>query len=347
MASWRRRSVASVSVSVRVRRVVGRHDGLVDPRWRGRLRRALSPVRNVRRRATTAVLAATGRLPFAALPDQLAVDLSYEVLLSRRADVGGRRDFLRLLAQGSLDRRGVLDWMKGSEEFALHAFRDIGPSIHFGRGAFVRTLPRARRILDLGGSSQHSRGGALVGLGYPYRFEELVIVDLPSDERHQLYVSDDSLSRVDTHLGPVTYRYHSMADLSGYPDDHFDLVYSGQSLEHVTPDDGRLVVKEVNRVLRPGGLFAVDTPNATVCRLQRPDFIDPDHKVEYTAAELTELLTDAGLVVTLRAGLNWAGLDAAPGTFALEEAARNWGLFAEAEECYLLAFQARKPLVAR
>ena len=56
----------------------------------------------------------------------------------------------------------------------------------------------------------------------------------------------------------------------------FDLVYSGQSIEHVTPSDADIVIKEVARVLRPGGWFALDTPNARVTRVQQPDLIDPD-----------------------------------------------------------------------
>ena len=38
--------------------------------------------------------------------------------------------------------------------------------------------------------------------------------------------------------------------------------------------------------LRPGGYFALDTPNGRLTRLQQADFIDPDHKIEYTFEQL-------------------------------------------------------------
>jgi SAM-dependent methyltransferase len=104
--------------------------------------------------------------------------------------------------------------------------------------------------------------------GYPYDFDELVIVDLPSDKRHPLYQSQEVGATVDTERGPVIYRYHSMDDLSDFGDSSVDLVYSGQSIEHVPPDAGRRVIREAWRVLRPGGHLAIDTPNARVTRLQ-------------------------------------------------------------------------------
>jgi len=52
--------------------------------------------------------------------------------------------------------------------------------------------------------------GAFFWLGYPYPFEQLTIIDLHPDERHALYKADLNPERVETSLGPVRYRYHSM-----------------------------------------------------------------------------------------------------------------------------------------
>src|SRR5438445_210082 len=82
--------------------------------------------------------------------------------------------------------------------------------------------------------------------------------------------------------GPIRYPYQSMTDLTGIDSGTVDLVYSGQSIEHVTEADGDVVLREVARVLRVGGWFAVDTPNGRATRAQQADFIDPDHEVEYT-----------------------------------------------------------------
>ena len=89
--------------------------------------------------------------------------------------------------------------------------------------------------------------GALVLMGYPYTFDEIVIVDLPSEDRHELYQDDQRLTSVDVAGGRVSYRYHSMTDLSSYPAASFDMVYSGESIEHITrPRPGRCSP-------RPGG----------------------------------------------------------------------------------------------
>jgi 2-polyprenyl-3-methyl-5-hydroxy-6-metoxy-1,4-benzoquinol methylase len=148
---------------------------------------------------------------------------------------------------------------------------------------------------------------------------------------------------VQTELGPVQYRYHSMSDLTGYADGSFDLVYSGQSIEHVPVDEAERVLAAAARILRPGGHLALDTPNARVCRVQQPGFIDPDHDYEYTHGEMMDKLRAAGLEVLEAKGLNLAARSVAEGTFSIQEVATNRGLFAEIEDCYLLSYLCRKP----
>jgi predicted SAM-dependent methyltransferase len=134
-----------------------------------------------------------------------------------------------------------------------------------------------------------------------------------------------------------------MTDLSDFEDAGTDLVYSGQSIEHVMPDEGVSVLKEVGRILRPGGHLALDTPNARVTRLQQDAFIDPDHKVEYTHREMLAALTDAGLEVVEAKGLNYAGRSVATGRFDIDEVAGNTGMYAANEDCYILCYICRKP----
>ena len=295
----------------------------------GRLRRQLSGAAN-----------------FDSLPPEEAVAIGYQVVLGRSPDPVGRADYVHRLATGALDRREMVQALWGSEEWiksSRFSGRMLGYSIHMGRCEFIRSLPRAARIVDLGGTHLHNDMGAMVGLGYPYPFEELVIVDLPADERHAIYRSDEVDREVQTPLGPVRYRYHSMTDLSRFPDASVDLVYSGQSIEHVTPEEGAWVAAEVARILRPGGYFALDTPNSRVTRLQQDEFIDPDHKVEYTLDELVDLLQGAGLQVLETKGLNLALQSLASGVFDSDEVARNSGVYAEAADCYILCALCRRP----
>ena len=116
-------------------------------------------------------------------------------------------------------------------------FTQLGPALHFSRSLFVRSLPRARRILDLGGTALGSDKGAMVLMGYPYAFDELVVVDLPPDDRNDLYKESVARDVTHTELGPVRYNYHSMSDLAHYASGSFDLVYSGQSIEHVPVEE--------------------------------------------------------------------------------------------------------------
>jgi SAM-dependent methyltransferase len=277
------------------------------------------------------------------LPTEQAFRLAYNIILGRDPDPVGQADLLPKLSSGELSRTQLVEWLRGSEEFHNHVrFTMIGPSLHLSRCDFIRTLPRAARILDLGGTHLNCNDGALVTLGYPYPFDELVIIDLPHDQRHELYATSERLDEVLSPKGPVRYRYHSMTELGQYADESFDLVYSGQTIEHVVEEEADHVLSEAARILRPGGHLALDTPNARATRLQQAEFIDPDHKVEYTHRQLRAKLQRAGFEICDAKGLNYLGDSLRKDRFDLGEAAGNRGLYAEIEDCYLLAYVCRR-----
>ncbi len=68
-----------------------------------------------------------------------------------------------------------------------------------------------------------------------------------------------------------------------FPDASFDCVISFQVIEHIERD--KEFVREVSRVLRPGGRFVVTTPNAPMSLTR-----NPWHVREYTAQQLFDLL---------------------------------------------------------
>jgi SAM-dependent methyltransferase len=282
--------------------------------------------------------------PFASAPPFTAVRLAYEVMLDREPDPVGWKAQTARLRSRRVSPSELVASIRCGEEFLNKALpgSQLGGSIHIGRCQFIRSLPAARRILDLGGTHLGSDLGAMVTLGYPYNFDELVIVDLPSDERHRIYRSAELEGGIPTPQGMVRYSYHSMADLSLFADGSIDLVYSGQSFEHVTPDDGATVLGEVMRVLRPGGSFALDTPNGRVTRMQQAKFIDPDHEVEYTWPQLRSLLEGAGFEIARVHGLNWVP-GAAEGRFDAADAATHHGLHDAVEDCYVIAAVCRRP----
>ncbi len=80
-----------------------------------------------------------------------------------------------------------------------------------------------------------------------------------------------------------TFRRQHIPPLSGLPDDTFDYVVTFQVIEHI--EDDHLFVKEIYRVLKPGGQLIVTTPNS-----KRSLTRNPWHVREYTAEGLLHLL---------------------------------------------------------
>ncbi|KUI31732.1 bifunctional 2-polyprenyl-6-hydroxyphenol methylase/3-demethylubiquinol 3-O-methyltransferase UbiG [Mycobacterium sp. GA-2829] len=76
------------------------------------------------------------------------------------------------------------------------------------------------------------------------------------------------------------------------PDASVDVVVNFQVIEHLW--DQPQFVRECLRVLRPGGVLLMSTPNRITFSPGRDTPINPFHTRELNAAELTELLTDAG-----------------------------------------------------
>ena len=303
------------------------------------------PPRTWKRRAYRLLDRVVPTVPLRYLPPKQSVRLAFNVILDREPDAVGGAEYTHKLATGALSRHGVAEALAHSEEFRRRVpIGNVLLSMHVSRSEFVAGLPPARRILDLGGTHQGFADGALVHLGYPYRFEQLVVVDLPVGERDEIYRGGSTGAPVVSELGPVEFAFHSMVDLGPYADGSFDLVYSGQSIEHVSEDDGDRVLREALRVLAPGGWLCLDTPNGPVWRLRSAAPMNHDHKIEYAADELVAKVERAGFAVTECKGLNLMRRGVETGTFDEAEASAHPGVYAAAEDCLLLAVVARKPV---
>jgi SAM-dependent methyltransferase len=99
------------------------------------------------------------------------------------------------------------------------------------------------------------------------------------------------------------------------PSESVDVVATLQVIEHVWNHSE--FVRECLRVLRPGGLLFVTTPNRLTFSPGLDEPVNPFHTKEFAAAELVELVTDCGFkiesVLGLHASERLRELDAAHG----------------------------------
>lgn len=221
--------------------------------------------------------------------------------------------------------------------------------LHEARKKMVQSLiPEARCILDLGGADSSDPKGALLVLGYPFAPEKIDIVDLPPKERI-FPVKDFDGGATEFVFGEIKikYHYHSMTDLEHFPSNFYDLVWSGEAVEHIGKDELNAVLPEISRVLKPGGWFCFDTPNRDITRLQIGDegFINIEHKHEYQCNEISQMLESAGFVIENKQGLFAMPHSLESGEFITDEfySAEDDPINISPEKSYLMFFRTKKP----
>lgn len=285
------------------------------------------------------------------LTDEAFVDAVYRVCLGRAPDPVGQATYLGSLRAGTLTRHAVWQAVVQSVEFRQKwgLPPSIGQALHAARIKLVQQrLPPAERVLDLGGASSTDPRGALLQMGYPHVPREIIIVDLPLEARHYGGQAEKGMPDLTTAAGTrVHYHYGSMVDLAFLADQTVDLVWSGESIEHVSEADGERMTREAFRVLRPGGHFCLDTPNAVLTRLESPDaFAHPEHQKEYTVPELQAVLRRCGFEVTETLGLAPMPESVRRRRFIPAELTAHPDLADQAETSYLMYLKGRKPAAA-
>ncbi|MEO7060836.1 MAG: methyltransferase domain-containing protein [Lapillicoccus sp.] len=172
---------------------------------------------------------------------------------------------------------------------------DFNTILHSLRGAELRRMPRPRHTMLSAGCSDR---------GY---FDWLAQCIGPV-ERHigiELYLPEPES------LPPgVEWVKNSVGDMSSVAPGSVDLVFSGQNFEHLFHDDAVRFLVECHRVLEPGGHLVIDSPNRDA--VERLGWTHPEHTVEFTPAEASELVELAGFDDIRVRGL-WLCIDPATG----------------------------------
>jgi SAM-dependent methyltransferase len=127
--------------------------------------------------------------------------------------------------------------------------------------------------------------------------------DLIADVARQVIGLDydaSAVAHVRARYPRVDMRQGNLAQLP-LPDGSVDVVVNFQVIEHLW-DQGQFVA-ECRRVLRPGGVLLMSTPNRITFTPGSDTPVNPFHTRELNAAELTELLESAGFTMESMLGV--------------------------------------------
>ena len=189
-----------------------------------------------------------------------------------------------------------------TEPFLLPIYRIVRSELLSIVRPLTRSAPRPVRVLDVGGRKSHCT------IGVP---AEITVTDLPRSseiqKRLNLGIDPEIVRQIRARRSNVRDVLLDDMTRSQLPDSEFDCVVSIEVLEHV--EDDASFVREVSRVLKPGGVFLMTTPNGDFV----PNVSNPDHKRHYKRKELQALLDSYFQSVDVRYGVP-------DGTF------HSWGL---------------------
>lgn len=101
--------------------------------------------------------------------------------------------------------------------------------------------------------------------------------------------------------GNVEWIANTVGDMSGVKDGECELVFSGQNLEHLWPEDVAGFFLESYRVLKDAGWIIVDSPNRLIT--EAIGWSHPEHTVEYTPAEASQIIELSGFDVVAVKGI--------------------------------------------
>jgi SAM-dependent methyltransferase len=183
-----------------------------------------------------------------------------------------------------------------AEPFLPFLYREVRRRLRTTLELLPTHLPET---LDVGGRKSHYT------IGLP---GTVTVSDLPRVTQLQrqlnLGVTDDMTAQLLRRRSNIREVVIDDMTRSGFPDGRFHCVVAVEVLEHVEDDES--FVRNVQRVLKPGGTFLMTTPNGD--HLGPPT--NPDHKRHYTRQHLHSVLatcfTQAVVEYAVRGGPSYA-----------------------------------------
>ncbi len=106
-------------------------------------------------------------------------------------------------------------------------------------------------------------------------------------ELHQLF-QKNGIKDVAAHVGDCT-------DLGRWKSETLDLVLASNLLEHLDHDELNSCIKEIFRILKPGGQLCLVQPNFALC--PKEYFDDYTHKTVFTHVSLSDFVSAHGFQV--------------------------------------------------
>lgn len=155
---------------------------------------------------------------------------------------------------------------------ALHTAERVSPRDASDNYVFQRSILAYHKAAEMVGGDVLEIG---TGMGYG------IDIVAPVTKR---FITIDKTAAYEGSMPPNSEFRKMEVPPIAFADESFDYVISFQVIEHIKDDSE--FVKEVSRILRPGGKFIVSTPNAPMSLTR-----NPWHIREYTCEEFKTLLS--------------------------------------------------------
>jgi len=84
---------------------------------------------------------------------------------------------------------------------------------------------------------------------------------------------------------------------TGLPRESLDAIVCCQVIEHFTKEDQVKTINEFKRILKPGGVLVISTPDRFILELQGTAGLQPNHVCELSREEFEELLQNHGFPI--------------------------------------------------